>query len=187
MNADEKKKVMQSVDDTAIDLPLVNIDKTDVLGALFVNTDNVGELYHDALLKLQTWVINFTEEQIAPLRDSGCFSDDELEKIRKNICVISPITLTLYLHWLQMEEFSKLPDSEKEKRLLEKLPDQFKARYRGNASCRNAREVSPDEELADEDNSDTAESKDRKIHMSFAEFVADFGKMMLSESDEKEK
>ena len=181
MNADEKKKVMQSVDDTAIDLPLVNIDKTDVLGALFVNTDNVGELYHDALLKLQTWVINFTEEQIAPLRDSGCFSDDELEKIRKNICVISPITLTLYLHWLQMEEFSKLPDSEKEKRLLEKLPDQFKARYKGNASCRNAREVSPDEEDDGDDDEESAEGKNRLMNMSFEDFLKVFGKQVLDE------
>ena len=98
------------IEDTAIDLPLVNIDKTDVLGALFVHTNNVGELYHDALLKLQTWILNFAEEQVAPLRESGCFTEDEVEQIKKRICVISPITLTLYLHWLQMDEFSKLPD-----------------------------------------------------------------------------
>ena len=187
MSADENKKDLPLVEDTAIDLPLVNIDKTDVLGALFVHTDNMDELYHDALLKLQTWIINFAEEQIAPLRDSGCFSEEELEQIKRQTCVISPITLTLYLHWLQMEEFSRLTDSEKEKRLLEKLPDQFKARYRGNAACRNAREVSPEEELAKEENPDSAESKEKRLHMFFAEFIEDFGKRMQAELKEKGK
>ena len=172
------------VDDTAIDLPLVNISKQDVLGALLVHTAN-EEPYRDALLKLQTWVVNFAEEQISPLRESGCFTEDELENIKTKNCVISPITLTLYLHWLQMEAFSKLPDSEKEKRLLEKLPDQFKARYRGNAACRNAREVSPEEELSKEENSDSAENKEMKLHMSFAEFIEGFGKRIKAELEEK--
>ena len=44
MSADADKKDLPLVEDTAIDLPLVNIDKTDVLGALFVHTDNVDEL-----------------------------------------------------------------------------------------------------------------------------------------------
>lgn len=182
-----KNKELPSMEDTAIDLPLVNIDKTDVLGALFVHTDNMDELYHDALLKLETWIINFAEEQIAPLRDSGCFSESELEQIKKKTCVISPITLTLYLHWLQMEEFTRLTDSEKEKRLLEKLPDQFKARYRGNAACRNAREVSLEEELAKEENPDSAENKEKKLHMSFAEFIDDFGKRIKAELEKKGK
>lgn len=164
-----------SIEDTAIDLPLVNIDKTDVLGALFVHTNKVGELYHDALLKLQTWILNFAEEQVAPLNESGCFTEDEIEQIKKRICVISPITLTLYLHWLQMEEFSKLPDSKKEKILLEKLPDQFKARYKGNAACRNAREVSSDEELSSSNSPDSVEVKDKRLHMSFDEFLKEFG------------
>lgn len=171
------------IEDTAIDLPLVNIDKTDVLGALFVHTNNVGELYHDALLKLQTWILNFAEEQVAPLRESGCFTEDEVEQIKKRICVISPITLTLYLHWLQMEEFSKLPDSEKEKMLLEKLPDQLKARYKGNAACRNAREVSADEELSSIDSPDSAETKDKMLHMSFEEFLKDFGERMRTKGN----
>lgn len=181
MNSDVTKNELQTVEDTVIDLPLVNIDKSDVLGALLVHTDRVEELYHDALLKLQTWIVNFAEEQIVPLRESGCFSEGELEQIKKQTCVISPITLTLYLHWLQMEDFSKLTDSEKEKRLLEKLPDQFKARYKGNAACRNAREVSPEDELSKEENPDSAESRERKLHLSFAEFIEDFGKRMQAE------
>ena len=165
----------KETEDTAIDLPLVNIDKRDVLGALFVHTDNIGELYHDALLKFQTWIMNFTEEQLSPLRESGCFTDEELDNIKKKICVISPLTLTMYLHWLQMEEFSKLTDSEKEKILLEKMPDIFKARYKGNASCRQAREISPDEEIENDDNLGTAENRDQIMKMSFEEFLKSFG------------
>lgn len=160
MNERELSTVDCTDDDTAIDLPLVNIDKRDVLGELFVHTDNSSELYRDALLKLQTWIVNFAEEQITPLRESGCFTEDELEQFKKKIGVISPLTLAMYIHWLQMDVFSKLPDSEKEKRLLAKLPDQFKARYKGNAACRNARDVSPDEEHAsgegDMEDSDSA-------------------------------
>ena len=167
--------------DTDIDLPLVNIDKTDVLGALFVHTDNHNELYHDALLKFQTWIMNFAEEQISPLRESGQFTEEELEQIKRKCCVISPITLTLYLQWLQMEEFSKMPDSEKERILLEKLPDVFKARYKGNASCRNAREVMPDEGMSEDENYDTAENKDKRMKMSFSEFLKDFGRRILAE------
>lgn len=182
MNKQEKDSAQISAPhDTDIDLPLVNIDKTDVLGALFVHTDNQDELYHDALLKFQTWIMNFAEEQIAPLRDSGQFTDDEIEQIKKKCCVISPITLTLYLHWLQMEDFSKIPDAEKERILLEKVPDVFKARYKGNASCRNAREVTPDEELVADDNPETAENKEKRMKMSFAEFIKDFGRRILAE------
>ena len=173
--SDNQDKNGTDADDTVIDLPLVNIDKTDVLGALFVHTKDNGELYHDAILKFQTWIINFAEEQVAPLRESGCFTEEEIEQMKKKICVVSPMTLTLYLHWLQMEEFAKLPDSEKEKRLLERLPDQFKARYKGNASCRQAREISPDEELAKEDNPDTAENRERIRKMSFAEYLKELG------------
>lgn len=172
MTGDDKTDFLN---DTAIDLPLVNLSKTDVLGALFVETDNPSEMYHDALLKLQTWVVNFSEEQVAPLRESGCFTDEEIEQIKKKACVISPITLTLYLHWLQMEKFLKLPDSEKEKILLEKLPDQFKARYKGNAACRNAREVSTDEEFSGEDSQDNSETKRKNQNKTFAEFLKDFG------------
>ena len=180
---EERKENIEAtmVDDTAIDLPLVNISKQDVLGALLVHTAN-EEPYRDALLKLQTWVVNFAEEQISPLRESGCFTEDELENIKTKNCVISPITLTLYLHWLQMEDFAKLPDSEKEKMLLEKLPDRFKARYKGNAACRNAREVSSDEEQQRESSEESAEAKDNLIHMTFDEFLKQFGETVKAEN-----
>lgn len=129
---------LQDTEDTAIDLPLVNISKTDVLGALFVHTDNSGDLYRKAIDKLQMFIVEFAKEQVAPLRESGCFTEAELELYEKKACVISPLTLALYLHYLQMQVFARLPDSEKERMLLEKLPDQFKARYKGNAACRNA-------------------------------------------------
>ena len=186
MTAEEINRKSLEIDDGEIELPLINITEGDVYGALLVHT-SYNETFNDSILKLQTWIMNFSEEQIAPLRDSGCFSDEELEQIKRQTCVISPITLTLYLHWLQMEEFSRLTDSEKEKRLLEKLPDQFKARYKGNAACRNAREVSPEEELAKEENPDSAESKEKRLHMSFAEFIEDFGKRMQAELEERGK
>ena len=150
---------MSEDEDTSIDLPLVNIEKTDVLGALFVHTDNHQELYHDALLKLQTWIINFAEEQIVPLRDSNCFTEEEIDDIKKKMCVISPITLTLYLHWKQMEDFSRLPDSEKERILLEKLEN--------------------------EENPDSAENRHYKLEMTFNDFLKDLGKRIKEESKQK--
>lgn len=169
--------------DTEIDLPLVHISKQDVLGAMFVYTDNVGEMYKDALLKLQTWIINFTEELIAPLRESNAFSEEELEKIHKRNCVVSPITVALYLHWLQREKFTALPNSEKEKHLLEGLPDQFKARYKGNASCRKAREVSPEEENEKEEILPTLQNPQEGI--TFDEFLKELGKK-IKESNKGE-
>ena len=80
-----------------------------------------------------------------------------------------------------MEAFQKLPDSEKERILLEKVPDQFKARYKGNASCRNAREVSPDEEDDGDDDEESAEGKNRLMNMSFEDFLKVFGKQVLDE------
>lgn len=127
-----------------IELPLVKCTQSDVYGSLFVNSPN-DETYRDGLLKLQTWILNFAEEQVRPLRDSGMFTEEQLVEVKRRYSVISPITLTLYYHWLQAEQFIKMTDSEKEKWMLDKLPDRFKARFRGNAACRNAREVSSDE------------------------------------------
>lgn len=174
-------------DDTDIELPLVKLTKSDVLGALFVHTGNVKELYRDALLKLQTWIINFAEEQVRPLRESGCFSDDEIETIKKKSCVISPITLTLYIHWLQMESFLKMTDSEKEKYLLEKIPDRFKARFKGNAACRNAREVMPEEEAESEAESQKDNEKEVRQRMSFVEFLRSFGAEVKRELESLDK
>lgn len=170
-------------DSTDIDLPLVKITKSEVLGALFVHAENEGEQYRDALLKLQTWVINFAEEQIRPLHESHRFSDEELDAIRKKVCVISPITLTLYLHWLQMEQFAKMPDSEKERYLLEKIPDRFKARYKGNAACRNAREVTAEEEITEGIKNEEEEDNAKRKGISFAEFLNDFGAVVRNEID----
>lgn len=164
-------KITESTDD-GFELPLVKITKEDVYGALFVHC-KTEEPYKDSLLEFQTWIMNFAEEQIRPLRETGEFTDGELEKIRQKVCVISPITLTLYLHWLQMEQFMKMPDSEKERYLLEKLPDRFKARFRGNASCRKAREVLPEEEKANTTEEEQDGQKNRR--MSFAEFLKEFG------------
>lgn len=138
MQADCDNTEQQDMEDTRIDLPLVNISHADVLGALFVHTDNLKDLYRKAIDKLQMFIVEFAKEQVAPLRESGCFTETELELYEKQACVISPLTLALYLHYLQMQVFARLPDSEKERLLLEKLPDQFKARYKGNAACRNA-------------------------------------------------
>ena len=162
-------------DDMAIDLPLVKLEKEDVYGALFVHTDNMDELYQDALRKLQIWIMNYAEEMVKPLRECGEFSEDEIEAIRKKSCVISPITLTLYLHWLQIESFSKMTDSEKERYLLEKIPDRFKARFKGNAACRNAREVPPEEEASNAESESEEEVLERKRKESFEEFVKEFG------------
>ena len=111
------------------------------------------------------------------MRDSGQFTDDEIEDIKRKICVISPITLTLYIHWLQMESYIKMSDPEKEKMLLEKITDRFKARYKGNASNRQAREPSPDEEVANgcQGQPNDAEELKRKRNMTFTEFLKEFG------------
>lgn len=166
------------MEDTEIELPLVKLTKQDVLGALFVHTKNQAELYHDALLKLQTWIINFAEEQVKPLRDIECISDDEIALLKSKICVISPFTLSLYFYWLQIESFSLLNDSDKEKRLLNRMPDRFKARYKGNLSCRNAREVSSEEEYNGDDA--IGIENDTKC-ITFVEFLHRFGQKIKQE------
>lgn len=171
----------ESIADAEIELPLVKLTKEDVYGALFVHSNSAKETFKDILLKLQTWVVNFAEEQVRPLRESGCFTDDEIEGIRRKACVISPITLTLYIQWVQMEYFLKLPDSAKERYLLEKMPDRFKARFRGNASSRNARELLPDEEMGSSKDEDSKEARNRILKMSFAEFVKEMGEEIRKE------
>ena len=98
MNVDRQNSNVPK-DDAEIELPLVKLSKEDVYGALFVHTGDAKDLYKDALLKFQTWIVNFSEEQVKPLRESGCFTEDEIEQIKKKSCVISPITLTLYIHY----------------------------------------------------------------------------------------
>lgn len=168
-------KEVQKSDDMDIELPLVKISREDVYGALFVHMNNMGELYHDALMKLQTWIMTYAEEVVKPLRESGKFTDAYIDSLKKKTCVISPLTLTLYLHWLQMEQFAKMTDSEKEKILLEKIPDRFRARYKGNASCRNAREVAQEEESTDDGGQSEAEVISSRRHMSFVDFLKEFG------------
>ena len=176
------EQTAEPVDD-GFELPLVKLTKEDVYGALFVHS-RTDETYRDSLLKFQTWIMNFAEEQIRPLRETGDFSEAELEKIRQKSSVISPITLTLYLHWLQMEQFMKLPDSEKERYLLEKLPDRFKARFKGNASCRKAREILPEEEKPSEEEEDS-EGHREMGKVSFAEFLKEFGEEVKRKLAEK--
>lgn len=185
MNTDELNRKISEIDGGEIELPLVNMTEGDVYGALLVHTSH-NETFKDAILKLQTWIMNFSEEQIAPLRDSGKFSDAELEDIRKKVCVISPMTMALYIHWLQMESFIKMPDSEKEKILLEKIPDRFKARYKGNASNRQAREVSPEEDT--EKSVQTSEVDNGDGHsQSFKEFLKKFGEVILADKKQFKK
>ena len=145
--ATKPTRTAMGISDDDFELPLVKCTKMDVFNALFVHHP-ADEPYKDGLLKLQTWILNFAEEQVKPLRESELFTEDQVEEIKKKYSVISPITLTLYTHWLQMEQFIKMTDSEKEKHMLERLPDRFKARFRGNAACRSAREETPDEEAA---------------------------------------
>ena len=165
----------------AIELPLVNVTEGDVYGALLVHND-INETFKDSILKLQTWVINFSEEQIVPLRDSGKFTEGELDEIKKKICVISPLTLAMYIHWQQMETFIKMTDSEKERTLLEKIPDRFKARYKGNISCRQARDITDEEEIRNIESpkSEEEDMNEEYRNMSFAEFVKEIGKEIKS-------
>lgn len=174
-------------DDMDIELPLVKVSKEDVYGALFVHANNMGELYHDALMKLQTWIMTYAEEVVKPLRESGKFTDEYIDSLKRKTCVISPLTLTLYLHWLQMEQFAKMTDSEKEKMLLEKIPDRFRARYKGNAACRNAREVSQEEESIDEGGQSEAEVVASRRQMSFVEFLREFGEEVKRTIDKTKK
>jgi hypothetical protein len=159
-----------------IELPLVNVTEENVLDVI-MSCHNYSESLRDGILKIETWIMNFAEEQIAPLRESGCLSEDEIDEIKKKMCVISPITLTLYTHWCQMEMFIKMPDSEKEKELLNKAPDRFKARYKGNAANRQARETSTDEEIAktEEVQVNNAEDLKKRQSMTFLEFLKEFG------------
>lgn len=179
---------MRPEDKAEIDLPLKNVIEGDVYGALLVNGPS-NETFKDGILKLETWIMNFAEEQIAPLRECGEFTEDEIEAIKKKCCVISPLTLSLYCYWLQMEDYIKMPDSEKEKILLEKIPDRFKARFKGNAANRQAREITIEEETAKNEggDDDNAEAIKRKQSMTFVEFLKEFGKAVKEELGGGEK
>ena len=169
-----KIKTSDSSEDMAIEIPLVNIKKEDVYGALFVHMDSNAH-FSDALMDLQTWIMNYTEEVIQPLRESGRFTEEYIEDLKRKTCVISPLTLTLYLHCLQMDQFAKMSDSEKERVLLGKIPDRFRARYKSNAACRNARDVSPEEENDAEGGQSESEVVANKRRMSFVDFLKEFG------------
>lgn len=188
MTPEEINRKCDEIDGGDIELPLVNITEGDVYGALLVHTSHT-ETFKDGILKLQTWIMNFSEEQITPLRESGKFTDAELEDIRKKVCVISPMTLALYIHWLQMESFIKMTDSEKERVLLEKIPDRFKARYKGNASNRQARETTAEEEA--EKAIGETESKEERVekarNLSFKEYLKICGEVILAEKAQLKK
>lgn len=169
-------------DNVEIELPLVKVTEKEVYETLLVNTP-FSESFKDGVLKLETWIMNFAEEQVAPLRDSAQFTENEIDAIKKKVCVISPITLTLYTHWLQMESFLRLPDSEKEKFLLGKMPNRFKARFKGNASNRQAREITADEEAAKDKGAqnDSADEMKRRQGLSLMEFLKEFGNLIKEE------
>lgn len=132
----------------SVQLPLRRCTIEDVCGVLFPICPQ-EDLWDDALLKLQTWILNYAEEQVAVLRESGVLTDEEIDKIKSSIAVISPITMTLYAHWVQKSEMEKVPDAEKEKWLFNRIPDRFKARFKVNEGNRKSREVTA-EELAEE-------------------------------------
>lgn len=163
--------------DFEIGLPMVNVKEENVLDVLITLHDS-SEPLKDGVLKIQTWIMNFAEEQIAPLRESGEFTEDEIDAIKRKMCVISPLTLSLYTHWFQMEQYIKMPDSEKERVLMEKMPDRFKARFRGNASNRQAREVATTEEIQGEESGkeSSAEQIKRMQNMTFVEFLKELGR-----------
>lgn len=166
-----------------IELPLVNATEENVLDVI-MSCHDYGESIRDGVLKIETWIMNFAEEKISHLRELGILSESEIEEIKKKMCVISPLTLTLYTQWIQMNAYIKMTDSENEKELLKKLPDRFKARYRGNAANRQARETTPDEESAKEEdsNDNSAEEQKRRQSMTFNEFLKEFGEEVKSSS-----
>mgnify|MGYP003289258493 CR=1 FL=1 len=176
-------------EDVSFDLPLVKITEADVIQTLLIHTP-FTEKMADSILKLQTWVLNYAEEQVCCLRDMPGFVEEEVEAIKRKICVISPLTISLYVHWLQMEAYIKMPYSEKERILLEKMPDRFRARYKGNVSCRQARELT-EEEISAAKGDETDEDINADINrqrQSFEEFLKDFGETVqqaLEKGDEK--
>lgn len=157
--------------DFGIELPLIRCTAQDVCGALFPVMP-AAEPWKSIFFKLQTWIMNYAEEQIRPLAKAGIMTAEELERLKASVAVISPITVSLYVHCLQEEQFSSKSDMEKERWLLEKVPDRFKARFKGNLSCRNARELTEDEIAARE--SSTSESLvDERREISLFDVVKD--------------
>lgn len=137
-------------DELSVQLPMRRCTIEDVCGVLFPICPP-EDLWKDALLKLQTWILNYAEEQVSVLRECGALSDEEIEKIKSSIAVISPITMTLYAHWVQERGIVKIPDAEKEKWLFDRLPDRFKARFKANEGNRKSREVTAEELAASEE------------------------------------
>lgn len=176
MQAEERKD-----NNYEIELPLVNATEENVLDVI-MSCHDYGESIRDGVLKIETWIMNFAEEKISHLRELGILSESEIEEIKKKMCVISPLTLTLYTQWIQMNAYIKMTDSENEKELLKKVPDRFKARYRGNASNRQARETTIEEECSNETtklDSDVEELK-RRQSMTFNEFLKELGEEIKS-------
>jgi hypothetical protein len=170
------------------DLPIIRVSEEDILGALFVYCPT-QEKIEDSVLKLQTWVLNYAEEKVAILRDIEQISDEEVEAIKNKICVISPLTLALYINWVQNRLDKNTLSSERERRFLKKMPDRFKARYKGNAACRQARELT-EEELDQTKGDYTGEDEEDKVkfqRMTFLEFLKVFGEIVKEKMGKGEK
>lgn len=175
---------IQQAEDFEIELPLVKVAREDVLGALFIYTRDSSELYKDALLKLQTWIINFAEEQVQSAYGDGEENEIARGELKKKIAVISPFTLALYFHWVQLELYAKMSGAEKENYIFEKIPDRFRARFKKNKACRNAREVSPEEETAD---GELRREEKNRWGLSFAEFLKEVGVQIRAKRKREEE
>lgn len=153
-------------------LPLRRVSVDDICIVLFT-LQPPEEPWSKSIFFLESWISQYAEEQIETLKEYGEITEKELSQIRANTAVISPITLSLFAMAKQFDQYIKLSDSYKEERLFEKWPDRLKARFKGNASNRNARDVS-EVELAIEKAKKQNEGKEGKENFhSLGEVVRD--------------
>lgn len=138
-------------------LPIVWMEPIDLNGFLFLNCPSnkgLGDVLNDLEWWITTvWAIE-NRREYERLNETGKyhFTDEELDEIERDECVISPVTLWAYESDQHRQKigWDKKKPWEKERHILDLYPGRFAARYKQNKGYVNARKEKTKEELEDE-------------------------------------
>lgn len=138
-------------------LPVRGIEQIDLNGYLLLNCPQ-GLGLGDVLNSLEMWIMTIwaagKRRECERLMETGKYhwTDDELDEIEHDECVISPITLWAYSSDRTRLEigWDRKKPWERERYVLDLYPGRFSARYSQNRGYVNARKERPIDEL-DED------------------------------------
>lgn len=157
-------------------LPLRGITLQELREALFVN-GKASEKMSDTLLKLESGICNYAKKKLLPISAIEGISEDDLARLMENLSVISPFTLMLFLGAeIKRQTAAHKPSLvEMEAKMLEMMPDRFRARYKGNLSNRHSRELTDEESDASSDSAEEVEIQ-KADNRSFGRVVDDLFK-----------